>query len=354
MRLTGEVFAVAGCSAAESARIAHYLVAANLTGHDSHGVIRIPRYLNWMREGLGVPDQTIGIDVENAVMAVVDGRFGFGQTVGPQAVELGLEKARANGVSVIALRSSGHLGRIGDWAEMAAEAGFVSLHFVNAAGSLLVAPFGGVERRTSTNPFAAGVPVEGGPPLIVDFATSVVAEGKVIVAARGGKPIPPGSLIDADGSPSADPMVLYGTLDNADAIEDRRGTGAMRAMGEHKGWGLSLLCELLAGALTGSGCAQAEKRRFANGMLSVYLSVEAFDANDFFAAEVRRCLDFVKSSKPAEPGGEVLIPGEPERRARAKRLAEGIELPEDAWNAIREAAGGIGLDAARIEALISG
>ncbi len=352
-RLTGDVFAAAGCSAAESGRIAHYLVGSNLAGHDSHGVIRIPRYLSWMREGMLMPDQTITIESENAVMAIIDGHFGFGQSVGPQAVELGMEKAKVNGVSVIALRNSGHLGRIGDWPEMAARAGYVSIHFVNGAGSLLVAPFGSVERRTSTNPFAAGVPVADAPPFIVDFATSVVAEGKIIVAAKGGKPLPPGALIDTDGSLSADPSVLYGDADTMGSVDDRSGTGAIRAMGEHKGSGLSLLCELLAGALTGSGCAQAEKRRFANGMLSVYMSVDAFDSNDFFAAEVRRFLDFVKSAKPASPGGEVLTPGEPERRARERRLADGIELPDDAWAAIREAACGIGLDRARIDATLA-
>ncbi|MEE9210662.1 MAG: Ldh family oxidoreductase, partial [Kiloniellales bacterium] len=192
-RLTGAVFAAAGCSAAESARIAYHLVEANLTGHDSHGVIRIPRYLQWMADGTLVPGRTIAVVTENEVMAVVDGQHGFGQSVGTQAVELGIRKADANGVSVIALRNAGHLGRIGDWAELAVAAGLVSIHFVNVAGSLLVAPFGGTERRMSTNPFCVGVPLADGPPLILDFATSVVAEGKVLVAASGGKPLPPGS-----------------------------------------------------------------------------------------------------------------------------------------------------------------
>jgi uncharacterized oxidoreductase len=353
-RLTADVFAAAGCSADESARIAYHLVEANLTGHDSHGVIRIPRYLQWMRDGTLVPGRTIAVVTENAVMAVVDGRHGFGQSVGTQAVELGIAKAQGNGVAVIALRNAGHLGRIGDWAEMAVEAGLVSIHFVNVAGSLLVAPFGGTERRMSTNPFCVGVPLSDGPPLILDFATSVVAEGKVLVAASGGKPLPPGSLIEADGTLSSDPKTLYGTGDLHDPVGGRRGAGAMRGMGEHKGSGLALMCEMLAGALTGSGCAGPAERRIANGMLSVYLALAAFDSGHAFAAEARRYLDFFMSARPARANGEVLVPGQPEQRHRAERLARGIALPEDAWAEIRAAARGVGLAEARIDAALEG
>ncbi|MFQ5959356.1 MAG: Ldh family oxidoreductase, partial [Alphaproteobacteria bacterium] len=185
-RLSAAIFAAAGCSAEEGARIAAYLVKANLAGHDSHGVIRVPRYVKMMRDEEVFPDRRITIVTENDVMAVVDGNFGFGQTVGPQAVELGIAKAAKHGVAVIALRRAGHLGCIGDWAEIAADAGLVSLHLVNVSGSLLVAPFGAVERRLATNPVAIGVPRPGAPHLILDFATSVVAEGKVLVALGGG------------------------------------------------------------------------------------------------------------------------------------------------------------------------
>jgi uncharacterized oxidoreductase len=218
-RLVRATFSAAGCSEQEAARIAEYLVKANLAGHDSHGVIRVPRYLNLLRQGAVVADQEIAVLAENPVLAVVDGRFGFGQTVGPQAVQLGIDKAAKTGVAVIALRNSGHLGCIGDWAEMAAAAGQISVHFVNAAGSLLVAPFGGVDRRMSTNPFAVGVPMPDGPPLNLDFATSVVAEGKVLVAHSGGKPLPAGSLIEHDGRLTSDPRVLYGDVDPTGTVD---------------------------------------------------------------------------------------------------------------------------------------
>ncbi len=347
-RLVGEIFAAAGCSEAESGRIAKYLVRANLTGHDSHGVIRVPRYLQWMEQGGLVPDQSLTVVTENDVMAVVDGNFGFGQTIGPLAVQMGIDKAAKSGVSIIALRRSGHLGRIGDWAEMAAEAGQVSIHLVNVSGSLLVAPFGAVERRMATNPLAIGVPLPAQPPLILDFATSIVAEGKLAVAYDGGKPVPEGSLIDDEGRLTADPTVFYGPKRGGIA-DARRGSGALRAMGEHKGSGLSFMIELLAGALTGSGTAGPGPRPLVNGMLSVYMAAEFFHSDHDFAGEVRQYVAFVKDAKPVTPGGEVLVPGETERRNNERRLAEGIPLPDDTWQAILSGAEQAGMSRARIE-----
>ena len=153
-----EVFAHAGSSAAEARRIATYLTTANLTGHDSHGVIRVPTYVRWKKIGTVVPDQTVELVVDTPSLAVIDGKFGYGQTVGPQAVAIGIEKCKAQGLAAIALRNTGHIGRVGDWAEMAAAEGLVSINFVNAAGSVLVAPYGGVERRLSTAPYCVGIP----------------------------------------------------------------------------------------------------------------------------------------------------------------------------------------------------
>src|SRR5262245_4495945 len=195
IELVRDVFVKAGCSAAEAERIGKYLVSANLTGHDSHGVARVPRYLLWQREGVVLADRKAKVVVETPVLALVDGLKGFGQTVAPQAVAIGIDKCRAMGLAMVALRNAGHIGRVGDWAEMAAEAGFVSVHFVNAAGSVLVAPFGGIERRLSTAPFCVGVPRSGEPPIVLDFATSVVAEGKVLVASQGGKGVPGDAMV---------------------------------------------------------------------------------------------------------------------------------------------------------------
>ena len=340
------IFAAAGCSPEEAARVAGSLIDANLTGHDSHGVARVPRYVEWLRTGECEAGQTIRVVSEAGALAVLDGRYGFGATVGRQAVEFGIAKTGELGVAVVALRHAGHLGRIGQWAELALEAGIVSVHFVNVAGSKLVAPFGGVDRRFSTAPIAFGFPVPNEPPVVLDFATSAVAEGKVLVASNGGKALPDGSLIDPDGRVSTDPATLYGPLEGTTERDHRNGTGAIRAMGEHKGSGLALMCELLGGALTGSGTSGPEPHRFANGMVSIYMSPAMFGSEGVIARDTRGFIDYVRSSRPAEVGGTVLLPGEPERRTRAKREQDGIPLPEGTWLAIRDTAARLGVTAA--------
>ena len=151
-RLTSAIFAAAGCQQREADRIAHYLTEANLVGHDSHGVIRISYYIDWLRAGKVLANQSIKVVFENEAIAVVDGQYGFGQTIGEQATKLGIEKCTKHGVAVIALRNAGHLGRIGDWPLLAARAGKASIHFVNTSGAgILVAPFGGINRRLSAD-----------------------------------------------------------------------------------------------------------------------------------------------------------------------------------------------------------
>ena len=206
-----ETFLKLGCSELEATRIAERLAGANLRGHDSHGVIRAPRYANYIVEGTQIPNVTVDINIENETLAVIDGKFGFGQTVGEQAVDIGIKKALNNGIAITALQNSGHLGRIGDWAERAAEKGLVSIHMVNVRGSLIVAPFGGIDRRMSTSPFCAGIPLDNGDePIILDMATSVVAEGKALVALKGGKPLPEDAIVSEDGTITGDPKPLYG------------------------------------------------------------------------------------------------------------------------------------------------
>ncbi len=345
---TTDIFTRAGCSGAEAARIADYLVRANLAGHDSHGVARIIRYVQMLLDKRLVPDQTVELLVDTPVLTVVDGRYGFGQTVTPQAVEIGVRKAKAMGLSAVALRNAGHIGRVADWAELAAQAGLVSIHFVNAVGSPLVAPFGSTERRFSTAPYCVGVPVQGREPLLLDFATSVVAEGKVFVASQGGRPIPRDALVGPDGAVTDDPRMLYGEYGTSGKRDLTAGKGALRAFGEHKGSGLALMCELLGGALSGTGCA-TPGRRFANGMLSVYIDPGQIDPQGLFAPETLRYVDYVKGAKAAAPATETLLPGEPELRTRAQRLREGIPLPEDIWASMMEAARLAGHDASWIE-----
>jgi uncharacterized oxidoreductase len=325
------IFRKAGCAADEAGSIALHLLSANLTGHDSHGVIRVPRYVEDIRTGRTVPGQSVTVVAESATHAVLDGNYGFGQIIGAQATDIGIAKARAAGLAVVALRNSGHLGRIGDWGERAAEAGVVSIHFVNAKGSQLVAPFGGTARRFSTNPFCIGVPpMAGRPMLLLDMATSIVAEGKVFVASNGGKPIPEGALIEPDGRLSSDPTTLYGPLVPNGARMSANGTGAIRAFGEHKGSALAFMCDILGGLLTGGGSSGPGNAQFANGMLSIYLDPVHFGVEDF-VRKTMEYVDYVKSSPTADGVEEVLAPGEPEARNRAVRESKGVPLQVDVW-----------------------
>src|SRR5277367_4112126 len=337
-----EIFQRVGSRPEEARAVAASLVDANLTGHDSHGVLRVPRYVDWVRSGDTVPNQTIARLVDTPVIAVLDGRHGFGQIVAPQAVDIGVAKAKAAGLSAIALRNSGHVGRVGEWAERAAAAGMISIHFVNAAGSILVAPFGGVERRLSTAPFAVGIPREGADPVVLDFATSLVAEGKVNVASFGGKPLPPDALIGPDGAFSGDPALLYGPLHGEAHRNHALGAGAIRAFGEHKGSGLALICELLGGSLTGNGATEPN-RKFANGMFSLYVDPQQVEPTYVFDADMTRYLDWFQQAKTL-PGEPILTPGEPERASRAKRVKSGVPLPDEAWALIVGTARSVGVN----------
>jgi uncharacterized oxidoreductase len=333
-RLTAAVFEAGGCQRPEAERIARYLVEANLVGHDSHGVIRVPTYIDWLRSGKVLANQTIEIVLENETLAVVDGKFGFGQTVGEQAMRLGIDKSARYGVAVVALRNAGHLGRIGDWPLMAARAGKLSLHFVNTSGAgILVAPFGGINRRLSANPIAAGVPVPGGPPILLDMSACTIAEGKIRVALNKGVSVPDNCLIDPEGRPTNDPKVFYGPP-----------PGAILPIAGHKGYGLSVLCELLAGALAGGGCSNpANAGRVVNGMLSIFLDRSFFRTEDEFAAEVNRFIGWVKSSAKAAPDGDILMPGEIEERTKARRLRDGIDLDPTTWKQIVETCAKVGV-----------
>ena len=333
----------AGGSAAEEAeKVGRQLVGANLRGHDSHGVVRTQRYCQWAQDGKVFFGKSPSVALDGGAFVLLEGNLGFGQTAGIEAVRIGIEKARENGVSLIGLRNIGHLGRIGEWAERACDEGFVSIHFVNAYRSRLVAPFGGADRAMGTNPVAIGMPCEGGD-FILDFATSTVAEGKVLVAQKGGKKLPADALVGPDGALSTEPGVLYGPVAPGELPNPSKGPGAITAMGLHKGSGLSLACELLAGALTGSGpCGPGFD--FHNGMLSIYVDPARLDDGHGWAASVKDYIDFVHACKPADPDAPVLIPGDPERQRAADRRANGLPLPGEAWESILAAGENLGLD----------
>jgi uncharacterized oxidoreductase len=346
--ITRRIFEAAGSSPEEAMKIAHRLVEANLTGHDSHGVIRVHQYVEAVQGGWLHPNTSAEVISETGAVIALDGGFGFGQVVAEQAMARAIAKARTHGIALMTLRNSSHVGRLADWVLMAALEDMVALMLCNGAGTPpLVAPHGGREPRASTNPMAVAVPVAGAAPLMLDFATSAIAEGKVRVAHHKGVETPPDCLLTADGAPTSDPAVLYG--------EPR---GVLLPFGGkvsgHKGGGLSLVCDILAGAFSGGRCnhpVDPERIRFANNLFTVVVAPEIYGGDFGIAEEVERYLRYVKSAAPREENGEVLIPGEPEIRTREKRLEEGIPLPEATFAQLMQAAEMVGLDRRNMENL---
>ena len=264
VEVVAAIMRAGGCGGAEAHTVARRLVDSNLVGHDSHGVIRVGKYLEWVRAGWLVPNGTPTVVFENDAIAIVDGDRGFGQVVGEFAGELGTRKAARTGIAMVGLRNCGHLGRVGDWAELAAAKGQVSLHFLNTSGAQRVAPFGGSDRRLSTNPITIGIPIADSDPVILDVTTSSVAEGKLFVAINKGEHVPPGWIIDKHGQPTTDPKDFYDG-------------GALLTVGAHKGSGLSIVVDLLAGALSTGKSSDPGDTVLRNNMLSIYIAPAVYD-----------------------------------------------------------------------------
>ena len=342
-----EAIVLAGGSDAREARlVAENLVMANLTGHDSHGIGMMPRYVEALMEGGLVVNRKPETRLDAGALLVLDGCAGYGQTIGFEATRLAIARAKQQGSAIVALGNSHHLGRIGHWAEMAVAEGLISMHFVNVQSFARVAPFAGADRRFGTNPVCIGIPLPGEPPFLLDMATSAVAQGKLRVAHNKGAKIPPGWLIDDQGNPTDDPR--WGVL---------APLGAMLTTGEHKGYGLAVACELLGGALTGGGVTSYDnktQRRVLNGMLSILIDPQRLGTAEAFARDARSFLAWLRDSRPAPGSDRVRIAGEPERETRAKREGEGIPVDAETWNEIRAAAAKLKLDPERIDALARG
>lgn len=323
----------------EAMRVAQNLVLANASGHDSHGVGMLPRYVDALLEGGLSVNQHVRVELDTGALVRLDGGAGYGQVVGHEAMELGVPRAMRHGVCVVALANAHHLGRIGHWAEQCLAEGLVSLHFVNVVSRPIVAPFGGLDARTGTNPVCIGIP-RPVDPIVLDFATSRLAQGKTRVAFNRGERLPLGNVIDDRGAPTTEPR--YTVIPPF---------GALLPFGEHKGFGLAVAAELLAGALAGGlTCRErhAGKARILNGMLSILIDPEQLGGGAAFTAEAEAYLDWLRQSPVAE-GERVLLPGEPERMARERAAQHGILLDLATWNEISTAGERLGLPRAECE-----
>ncbi len=343
--VTRAILRAGGSEEEEAAIVADHLVDAHLSGHDSHGVGMIPRYFEALRRGELRPNRHITILRDEGPLLVVDGNRGYGHVMAREATAHAIDKARKEGFALLALRNACHIGRVGTYGEQCAAAGMVSLHFVNAIGrSPLVAPHGGTDARLPTNPVVCAFPAgEGRPPFLLDMATSRIALGKARVAMMRGESLAEGSVLDAAGRPTRDPAVMFA-----------KPHGALLPLGEHKGYGLAMAAELLAGVLTGGGTIQPGNPRTdttLNNMLAFVVDPARLVDPGFLGAEVAAMLDYAKASPPADPAVPVLVAGEPERLARRDRLAQGIEIEQRTWAQLMEAAESVGLARSEVAAI---
>jgi hydroxycarboxylate dehydrogenase B len=331
-RWGGRVFVALGCAPAEAAAIAGNLVQACLYGHDSHGIGLVPQYVENVRKGHAKPGIAPRVVVDAGSMLALDGGKGFGQAVGEAAMALVIERARVHGCVVVGLANTHHLGRIGHWGERCADAGLVSVHFVNVRSRPLVAPWGGRDARVSTNPFCVAVP-NAPHPLVLDYATSAVALGKTRVAMEKREPMADGLLLDAEGLPTNDPAVMW-----------QAQSGAILPFAQHKGWALSMICEIVGGALTGGHVQDgATIHPMLNNMLTLAFDPARLGTKDALGDEIARLAAWVKGS-PRDPAGDgIFLPGEPERRIAAERERNGIPMPALTLRALDDAAASLGV-----------
>ena len=336
----------AGAELERAQAVAEHLVIANLKGHDSHGVGMIPNYVKSIMSDLIHPQNDALLTRDSGAVLSFDGNLGFGRVVGIQAMDQGIARAKSHGISCVALGNAAHLGRIGAFAEHCAAAGLISTHYVNVVGhDPMVVAYGGRDRRFITNPFCCAVPRADGNHVVLDMATTTVAAGKVRVAYMKGEPVPEHSLVDRNGLETTDASVIF----------SKDGGGAMQPFGLHKGYGLMVMCELLGGALGGNFTMQPGNQRAGatlNNMLSIILDPGAIGDLAAYDAEVTAMIDYIYASEAAEGVEKVLIPGDPERQSFAARSTNGIDIDDNSWRDITNAANAAGLSADDLNALL--
>jgi uncharacterized oxidoreductase len=322
----------AGSSVEEARLVSDHLVGANLAGHDSHGVGMVAPYVRSLRAGELQLNQKISIVTDTDTLLVVDGNRGMGQSIAHQTMRLAIERAKRHGVAIVGLRMSHHIGRVGHWAEEAIAAGMASIHFTNVVSRPLVAPHGGGQGRFGTNPLTVGLPRHDAPPILLDFATSAIAVGKVRVAYNRRGQAPAGALIDHEGRPTTNPAVMY---------EDP--LGALLTAAGHKGYALAMVCDLLGSALFGGLTPQPKRLRVPglyNNMLAIVFDPSRFGAADHYEQEAREFVEYVQSARRTNPDAPIEVPGDAERRYRRER-AQALPVDGGTLRTLDEAAQGI-------------
>ncbi len=330
--LAQSLFEAAGVPVADAAVVAHSLVDANLCGHDSHGVMRIPQYVDFLRKGTFKPGVPLTVLSETPAVLAVDANWGLGQVQTYRLLDRLMPKAKALGIAAGTLKQCGHVGRLGEYAEFAAKENMALFAAVNSHGSgRRVAPPGGTEGRISTNPICFGAPTTSDP-VVLDFGTSAAAEGKVRAQFQKKQPCPEGWLIDSAGNPTTDPSVLYN--------EPRGNLVPFGGTQAYKGFGLGLLLDLLCGGLSGGSCSNPTFPLPGAGNAAVFVlfNPALFGGTDHFLKETDGLTGYVRSCPTAAGVGAITLPGDPERNSKAKRLVDGIPVPDGTWDLITKTA----------------
>ena len=335
-RLGSDLFAAVGVPREEAELVADHMVESGLLGHDSHGVLRYPQYVESVRSGKVVPGAPFEILSEAPRIAHVSGNWNFGPVTAHRAAQLAASKARDGAVAAVTVRSCNHVARLGRFAaQIAASGDLVGMLFCNGHGSdHSTAPFAGAEKRLPTNPLAAAVPSGREWPILLDMTTSMTSGGAMRLYRNRREPVPEGFIIDAGGAPTTD-------------VEKYYAGGALLPLGfpgtGHKGFGLAVAVDILAGALSGAGCSRQDPPEAGNALLIAALNVAAFVPLDEFLEEVGQFAQRVKSSPPADGFDEVVLPGEKSHRVREQRLRAGMPVDESAWEQIRAVAAELGV-----------
>ena len=307
------LFVAAGSPADIAAHLVNSLLLADQSGHPSHGIIRVPRYLEYMVQGRIVSNARPEVLKRLPSAALIDGCLGFGQATASFTTQIAIDLARESGISIAGAIRCNHAGRIGQWAEMAAAQGMIFIGFVGGPTGFAGTPFGGAGRALCTNPIAAAVPGDEHAPMIMDFATTTTAEGKIQVARAKGSQLPPGQVLDKRGNPTTDPEEFYDG-------------GMLLPFGGHKGYALSLLVEAMASCLTGAGDSDEYAKL---GFTAIVINPGMFVSGDQYRASADSLFARMESTPPAPSYSEVIIPGAPEHRSRALHHQRGgIELAD--------------------------
>ena len=328
-KIGAALLAGAGASQSEADTVARGCVAANLVGHNSHGVILIPSYVERIKVGHIVPGAPFEIVQESTTTTVIDGHWGFGFVVNERAMQLTIEKAKSTNVAAATVYRQSHVGRLGAYPLMAAQAGMIGIATANSGRSpKAVAPFGGREARLGTNPIAIAVPSDLPGPLCLDMATSAVAVGKLTLAQARGEQIPLGWIVDKDGKQTTDPARF-------------RPGGALLPLGGtegYKGSGLAVIVEILCGLLTGLGFGVEPTGRHNDGCFLAVFKVDAFRPLAEFKREVAEFARYLKDTPLSEGSTGVFYPGEVEYLREQERRKNGVDIEDATWTTLRKLA----------------